>query len=119
MPVCSDHRDIQSILSFAKTGVSIIEFHATRHCFTRHTHSLKEKTRRNSQPIRSKLADVRLAVLGDRYLRDIPSIQKSLRAFHAKDGWPEVRKVFSALGKIEDVAEILGNRAEIVRKHYA
>jgi hypothetical protein len=37
------------------------------------------------QAIRSKLADVRLEVLADRYLKDIPSIIKSQRAFHAKD----------------------------------
>lgn len=54
------------------------------------------------QQIRSKLADVRLEVMNDRYLQDIPSIQKSLRAFHAKDDSPEVRKlVFSALDKMD------------------
>ena len=50
--------------------------------------------------IRSKLADVRLEILNDRYLRDIPSVQKSLRAFHAKDDCPEVRRlVFGALDR--------------------
>jgi hypothetical protein len=52
--------------------------------------------------IRSKLADIRLEVMHDRYLQDIPSVKKSLRAFHAKDDSPEVRKlVFSALDRMD------------------
>ena len=54
------------------------------------------------EQIRSKLADVRLEILNDRYFRDIPSVQKSLRAFHAKDDCPKVRKlVFSALDRMD------------------
>ena len=54
------------------------------------------------QAIRSKLADVRLEILTDRYFKDIPSIVKSQRAFHAKDDCPEVRKlVYSALEKMD------------------
>ncbi|MGA2570963.1 MAG: hypothetical protein ABSF23_10635 [Terracidiphilus sp.] len=54
------------------------------------------------EQIRSKLASVRLEVLNDRCLRDIPSVRKSLRAFHAKDDCPEVRKlVISALDKMD------------------
>lgn len=60
------------------------------------------------QQIRSKLADARLEVLNDRYLRNIPSVQKSLRAFHAKDDCPEVRKlVFSALDKMDFTLQIV------------
>lgn len=63
------------------------------------------------EQIRSKIADVRLEVLGDRYLRDIPSIQKSLRAFHAKDDCPEVRKlVFSALDKMDFTLQVIVGR---------
>jgi hypothetical protein len=60
------------------------------------------------QQIRSKLADIRLEVMHDRYLQDIPSVQKSLRAFHAKDDSPEVRKlVFSALDKMDFSLQIV------------
>lgn len=66
------------------------------------------------QLIRSKLADVRLEVLVDRYLKAVPSVQKSLRAFHAKDDCPEVRRlVFAALEKIDfGVQVIVGRKAE-------
>lgn len=60
------------------------------------------------QAIRSKLADVRLEVLADRYLKDIPSIIKSQRAFHAKDDCPEVRKlVYSALEKMDFAVQVV------------
>jgi hypothetical protein len=36
------------------------------------------------QQIRAKLAEVRMAIAHDRYLKDIPSIKKSVVAFHAK-----------------------------------
>ena len=63
------------------------------------------------EQIRSKLADVRLEVLNDRYLRDIPSVQKSLRAFHAKDDCPEVRKlVFSALDRMDFTLHVVVGR---------
>lgn len=65
------------------------------------------------QAIRSKLADVRLEVLTDRYLKDIPSIVKSQRAFHAKDDCPEVRKlVYSALEKMDFGVQVVVARKE-------
>jgi len=60
------------------------------------------------EAIRSKLADVRLEVLTDRYFKDIPSIVKSHRAFHAKDDCPEVRKlVYSALDKMDFGTQVI------------
>jgi hypothetical protein len=60
------------------------------------------------EQIRSKLTDVRLEVMNDRYLQAIPSVQKSLRAFHSKDDCPEVRKlVFSALDKMDFSLQIV------------
>lgn len=60
------------------------------------------------QAIRSKLADVRLEILNDRYFKDIPSIVKTQRAFHAKDDCPEVRKlVFSALDKMDFGVQVI------------
>lgn len=66
------------------------------------------------QAIRSKLADVRLAILNDRYFKDIPSIVKTLRAFHAKDDVPEVRKlVYEALDKMDFVAQVVVGRKRV------
>lgn len=66
------------------------------------------------QAIRSKLADVRLEILNDRYLKDIPSIVRTLRAFHAKDDVPEVRKlVYEALDKMDFVAQVVVGRKRI------
>jgi hypothetical protein len=63
------------------------------------------------QAIRSKLAEVRLEILNDRYLKDIPSIVKSLRAFHAKDDCPEVRKlVYAALDKMDFAVQVVVGR---------
>ena len=63
------------------------------------------------QQIRSKLAEVRLAVSNDRYLQDIPSVKKSLIYFHAKDDCPEVRKlVFDALDKTSFHAQVIVGR---------
>jgi hypothetical protein len=60
------------------------------------------------QQIRSKLAEVRLAVSTDRYLNDIPSVKKSLIYFHAKDDCAEVRKlVFDALDKMDFHAQFI------------
>lgn len=60
------------------------------------------------QAIRSKLADIRLEILNDRYFKDIPSIIKSQRAFHAKDDCPEVRKlVFSTLDKMDFGVQVI------------
>ena len=67
------------------------------------------------QHIRDKLSEVRLEISNDRYLKDIPSITKTLRAFHAKDDSPEVRKlVYAALDKLEFGVQIV-----VGRKHVA
>ena len=60
------------------------------------------------QQIRSKLAEVRLEIANDRYLKDIPSLKKSLLYFHAKDDCPEIRKlVFDALDKMNFQAQTI------------
>ena len=60
------------------------------------------------QQVRSKLAEGRLAVANDRYLKDIPSVKKSLVHFHAKDDCVEVRKlVFEALDKVDFQAQLI------------
>lgn len=60
------------------------------------------------QIIRAKLAEVRFAISNDRYLRPIPSLQKSMVAFHAKDDCPEVRYlVYSALQNIDFRAQVV------------
>ena len=67
------------------------------------------------EAIRDKLAEVRLEISKDKYLKDIPSITKTLRAFHAKDDCPEVRKlVYSALDKLEFAFQVV-----VGRKHVA
>ena len=42
-------------------------------------------------PIRRALAELHSQISADKYLQAIPSIQKTNRAFHAKDDTPEVR----------------------------
>jgi Protein of unknown function (DUF3800) len=71
------------------------------------------------QQIRSKLSEVRLAIATDRYLKDIPSIGKSVLAFHAKNDAPEVRKlVFEALDKTDFAAQVVvARKIEKVFKH--
>jgi hypothetical protein len=65
------------------------------------------------QQIRSKLAEVRLAIANDRYLKDIPSVKKSLIYFHAKDDCAEVRKlVFDALDKMDFHAQFVVARKQ-------
>lgn len=50
------------------------------------------------EPIRKALAEVRNEIKKDSYLQSIPSVQKSLKYFHAKDDCPEVReKVYKAI----------------------
>ncbi|MBS1852056.1 MAG: DUF3800 domain-containing protein [Acidobacteria bacterium] len=73
------------------------------------------------QQIRSKLAEVRLAVSTDRYLKDIPSVAKSLIHFHAKDDCPEVRKlVFDAIEKMDFHAQVVvaRKREQLFRTKY-
>jgi hypothetical protein len=66
------------------------------------------------QAIRDKLAEVRLQISNDRYFKDIPSIAKTLKAFHAKDDVPEVRKlVYEALDKLEFGVQVIVGRKHV------
>lgn len=51
----------------------------------------------NPTPLRNDVLSLREEVKTDRYLEKIPSIAKTLRAFHAKDDCPEVREKFFKL----------------------
>jgi hypothetical protein len=58
--------------------------------------------------IRNKLGELRAAISKDAYLKDIPSIKKTLLHFHAKDDCPEVRKmVFDALSTLDFRAQFI------------
>jgi hypothetical protein len=60
------------------------------------------------QQLRSKLSDVRVEIAGSKYLRDIPSISKSLAQFHAKDDCAEVRKmVFEVIERMDFAAQFI------------
>jgi uncharacterized protein DUF3800 len=60
------------------------------------------------QQIRQKLLEVRESIANSRYLKDVPSIKKSLIAFHAKDDCPEVRQmVYEALSTVDFHAQIV------------
>jgi hypothetical protein len=76
---------------------------------------------RDPQELRSKLAEVRLEVSQSKYLKDIPSVQKSLLHFHAKDDCPEVRKlVYEAIQRMQFSAQIVVARKDedMFRKLY-
>lgn len=65
---------------------------------------------RTSNPvaIRESLKELRAAIAVDRYLKNIPSLKKTLRAFHAKDDCPEVRKlVFDCLDCLEFAVQVV------------
>jgi len=51
----------------------------------------------NPQPLRRAVLSLKDEVSNDRYLEKIPSMRKTLRAFHAKDDCPEVREKFFKL----------------------
>lgn len=58
---------------------------------------------RTTEPefLRRKLDELKIDILNDAYLKDIPSMEKTLIAFHAKDDCPEVRyKVFKLLKEL-------------------
>jgi hypothetical protein len=60
------------------------------------------------QQVRDRLAEVRIEIAKSNYLKSIPSLQKSLVAFHAKDDCPEVRHlVYEALMKAEFSAQVV------------
>ena len=55
---------------------------------------------RTTEPefLRKKLNELKNEILNDEYLKDIPSMEKTKMAFHAKDDCPEVRyKVFKLI----------------------
>jgi len=63
---------------------------------------------RDPQQIRSKLAEVRLEVSESNYLKNIPTVRRSLLAFHATDDCPEVRHlVYEALMKTDFSAQVI------------
>ncbi len=65
---------------------------------------------RTAEPefIRQALLELWAEIAADRYLKDIPSVQKTLRGFHAKDDCPEVRKaVFGALDKLDFFVQVI------------
>ncbi len=57
--------------------------------------------------IRKGLENIRVSISSDKYLAGIPSLDKSLLSFHAKDDCNEVReRVFKAIIKLDFSAEI-------------
>lgn len=79
----------------------------------------------NPEPIRKAFDKARIEISNDPYLIGIPSLEKSMRAFHAKDDCPEVRQVifknivkldfstqFVVARKLEKVFSTSFNRSE-------
>jgi len=63
---------------------------------------------KDPQQIRDKLAEVRVAIAENKYLKDIPSLHKSLVGFHAKDDCPEIRfLVYEAHQKTDFRAQVV------------
>ncbi len=59
-------------------------------------------------PIRRALADLHQQIAADKYLQSISSIQKTNRAFHAKDDAPEVRYlVYQTLARLDFKAQFV------------
>jgi len=57
--------------------------------------------------IRQRLLQLQEEIRNDKYLRGVPSLQKSLVAFHAKDDCPEVReRVFKMIVELDFSAEV-------------
>ncbi|MFC1495816.1 DUF3800 domain-containing protein [Candidatus Margulisiibacteriota bacterium] len=60
------------------------------------------------EDIRKALSELRKEVAGDEYLREIPSVKKSVSAFHATDDCSEIReKVFKTIHKLPFKSEIV------------
>jgi hypothetical protein len=58
--------------------------------------------------IRQRLSALRDQFAADRYLKAVPSMQKTLHAFHAKDDCAEVRKaVFGCLDELDFSVQIV------------
>lgn len=70
---------------------------------------------RTTQPdqIRIALLDLRERLAQDRYLAAVPSLRKTLLAFHAKDDCPEVRKmVFETLNSLDFSVQVVAARKQ-------
>jgi hypothetical protein len=62
----------------------------------------------NPEPLRGNLSKLREQIANDKYLKNIPSIKKTLRNFHAKDDCPEVRMmVYKALSQCDFAAQVI------------
>lgn len=62
---------------------------------------------KDPKSIRSTLESLRKQIAGDIYLKGVPSLTKSLVAFHAKDDCPEVReKVYKTIIDLDFTAEL-------------
>jgi len=58
-------------------------------------------------PIRQRIGELRNQIAQDAYLKEIPSLKKTLRAFHAKDDCPEVKMmVYKLLRDLDFVAQM-------------
>jgi hypothetical protein len=68
----------------------------------------------NPQKIRETVAALHKEIETNEYLKDIPSLNKTKTAFHAKDDVPEVReKVFTAIQSLDFKAEFIVARKKI------
>jgi len=70
--------------------------------------------------IRKALKDIRDKIVNDPYLKDIPSLQKSSRFFHATDDCPEVRQeVFKCIADLNFKAQfVVARKIEgVFKKH--
>lgn len=75
----------------------------------------------NPKIIRQNLADIRNQIAKDKYFQGIPSLKKSLIAFHATDDCPEIRQlVFKAITAMDIKVKIyVARKIEAVfRKKY-
>jgi len=71
---------------------------------------------KNPHEIRSKLNQLKKEISEDSYLKDIPSISKSKKHFHAKDDCPEVReKVFKTLKNLKFKSQFIVARKSLER----
>lgn len=62
----------------------------------------------NPEPIRQGLLQLQQAITNDPYFRDVPSMEKTRIAFHAKDDLPEVRfQVYKLLSTFEFKAQFV------------
>jgi len=72
-------------------------------------------------PLRDALEKLRSEIAEDEYLQQVPSVEKTLRAFHAKDDCPEVRYLVYRLVKRFDFnvqARVARKIEPLFRKNY-